>query len=386
MNLLLLLLLLLGIDGGMSSDQKLSVKGMKIAKDSKNGSDTETQLTLETSYRSSHQVYGTMSENNNKNSQSNQQQSKQQISMDTFLTKKSPSSLSGTETIEQSNMNEDCENLISSNSANLHEPIRIDSFSRYESKSSPFENPNSIPNPIQNSNQNLDMTSNISSNPNHNPITTTSHYFKSTTNSNPPQTKSISQSYAPPTLTPSPMLISKPPSPSPLQQQQAVQKTSSNGELSPNTKARIESNRLKAMERRNQILAQKLPQPFQPHENYHPPISQSLPSSSHQGNNNTLDNNHQQLFLPPPPPLTPTPSIIPTTGHIFNTGNGNPLFITQEAINQVSNKIFLPSTPSTTPYSTSSSSTLSNLPSTSIPTPSSNTNSNPISKKIRSID
>lgn len=130
------------------------------------------------------------------------------------------------------------------------------------------------------------------------------------------------------------------------------------GELSPKTIAKIEENRLKALARRNQILGRQ--------EFSHSSPSPSLPSSIQQRtysqtphiNLNTshgpqsrptreLQTSYQ--FVPPSPtnilnpspmgfpnfpsaPTSRTPCMTPSSGHVFSTGSGNSLRISQEAL------------------------------------------------------
>lgn len=421
----------------MYNDEKLGVKGMKISKDSRNGNkeDNEVQSTIDT-YLSSNQVYGSMSENTSKNSQINQ--SKQQKSIDNFLTKKSSPKIITSELNDQDG---NSNHAIQQNQEVQVPSVGIESFSRYESKSSPSPIP---PAPI----------STPYSTPYSNIAPTTSPYFKSNTSNPLPQSNSQLQfqqlnskhTTSSSTLSTSPLPIPSITIPSlPISQNQQIDQTSSslsssssNGGLSPNTKARIELNRLKALERRNQILAQKQSTPLHFNENAN---NNKININNHGNNINMNNNNNLQNYnninnlsihtLPTPsipsnissqstiPLPGPTPHSLPihnnfenqkvsesfTNGHVFSTGSGNSLFVSQDAINKVSQKIFLPSSSSS--KSSSSSSSITTLiptipevqtlssPSKQILSSSSFSNLNPninpnintnVSKKNRSID
>jgi hypothetical protein len=155
------------------------------------------------------------------------------------------------------------------------------------------------------------------------------------------------------------------------------------GELSPRTIAKIEANRLKALARRNEILARQeshssplapsIPtfiQPFtgshiqsqqkytNPAHHPYPPSMAELqrpvqytptlqPSSSA---TTTHIAQHSKPRFPnfpsdpisTPPPLAPHSS---SSGYVFSTGTGNSLRITQDAIEKANNLISLPTNP-----------------------------------------
>lgn len=108
----------------------------------------------------------------------------------------------------------------------------------------------------------------------------------------------------------------------------------STGDLSPATKAKIEANRLRALARRNQILAQKtsdtsyLVPPFaspSPIERFQTnnPVSLHNTTQSHCGNpqNSYISSSHQP------------------SGHVFSTGSGNSVSVCQDAIDRASHLI-----------------------------------------------
>jgi hypothetical protein len=141
---------------------------------------------------------------------------------------------------------------------------------------------------------------------------------------------------------------------------QAHASTYQPGELSPNTKAKIEANRLKALARRNQILTEKmvqvLPTPSLPtvqliNQN---PVPQALVLSHAKATPQATSSyfGEKTKSLPPPndlchsrPPCDTALSHSSGTGHVFSTGTGNALRVSQDAIDRA-NHIFLnPTTP-----------------------------------------
>ena len=143
-----------------------------------------------------------------------------------------------------------------------------------------------------------------------------------------------------------------------------------NGELSPKTMAKIEENRLKALARRNQILGR---------QEFHPTLlSPSLPSSIQQRSSQpqqiNLNTSHSPPYQPiressqfvppssssptntlnpssmgfpnfPSAPASRTPCMTPSSGHVFSTGSGNSLRISQEALENANTFISNPTIP-----------------------------------------
>jgi hypothetical protein len=307
-----------GVDGGsMYASQKVAPKDLRIPE--------ESQTTLD-SYICSGQ------ENNftNQETKKSQNSAKQQISIDSFLAKKSSVNLVDLERAEK-------ESLETSSAASHSNP--------------PAGQTPKLPNPY--------VTYSARSAP--------------VTNSDPVSTQDHIEST---------MRVESKSSPLPLRLNMSAPSPASfptkTGEISPRTIAKIEGNRLKALARRNQILGR---------QDSHPALlPPSLPSSIQQCkyiqpppmkmNTNPSLNPHPQPIgvsqrpvhsIHPPsfpvpivtefPNFSSDPSSRPPqspSGHVFSTGTGNSLRISQDAIEKANSLISNPANPNPTKKATRS--------------------------------